>query len=212
MKKIITIICVFIIVLVILYLGKDFYNLNSDFDNSEIKGSPSIIQQKVEPPKPFSFRGIVVGESLENQLPECKDDWYKKTDPCFKRDSYQPDHYDIQLLQDIGFGTVTDIFTINGNIEKISTYTGERDAIQMLNLLVKKYGKPDIYKTDIVQNSFGAKFSSVFAQWQINNINISLMNRVEKIDDGYLIIESKKWKDKISIDKKQKEDDALKKL
>lgn len=162
--------------------------------------------------KPFTFRGIILGAPLDRQLPECQGDWYKKTEPCYRNIDGQFNHYTIEALPDIGFGMLTIVNLIDGNIESISTSTGDRDAQIMIDLLQKKYGKPVIYNTEITQNRMGAKFSRVMVKWKIKNCEILLMTRVSRIDDGLLIITTKKWRDHEAINQKNKEQRALDKL
>ncbi len=157
----------------------------------------------------FSFRGISIGIPLKDQIPECKDDWYAKADPCYSKDMFELNHYEVNLLPGIGFNTVTYIDTIDGNIERITTFLSDESAEKMLHLLKEKYGKPKIYNTSVVQNRMSAKYESFIASWIIKKCDLTLMNRVSKVDDGYLVIESVKWQKQQKEEQKKKEKQAL---
>jgi hypothetical protein len=120
--------------------------------------------------------------------------------------------YEIKNPPDIGFHIETNVNLINDKVENITIYFSADDADKMLNLLKKKYGKPKEFSTGSVQNRMGAKFNRVSAIWDIKDCEIFLIQRLSKIDDGYLFIDSKKYKSYKNEQKNKVAKDALDKL
>ena len=188
--------------------------------------------------KGFSFRGILVGASLDDQMPSCevlkkKDDteqpkkrpepklqkwqgkeWSKEDgELCYKIsdgnrlgfEGYEGS-YDIENLPYLGFHDYTRVSLIDDKVEAIIVSLSDEGSDKMLILLKEKYGKPKTYYTRNVQNRMNAKFKSFIASWVVKRCELLLASRVSEVDDGYLLIQTNKYKgsDKRTEEKKKK--------
>jgi hypothetical protein len=143
--------------------------------------------------KGFSFRGILMAISLEEQMFSCEILKQKKEKGmCYEKRGYA-DGFEITNLPELGFFTSTSVYLIDNKVEKIVTSLSDDGADNMLSLLKKKYGKPKVFNKDIVQNRMGAKFIRFMASWYIRNCELILTNRAGKVDEGILLITTKKY-------------------
>jgi hypothetical protein len=161
--------------------------------------------------KGFIFRGILMGISLEDQMFPC-DKVEGKDDACYKEGYPGGEYYNIKNLSELGFYADTSVYLLEDKVEKIVTGVSDDGADKMLSLLKKKYGKPKIFDKDIIQNRMGAKFGRFTAVWYTKNCELVLSNRAGKVDEGILIITTKKYDQHQNAQKKKGDKKALKNL
>ena len=179
----------------------------------------------------FSFRGIEIGKSLKEQIPECKWNEYTKKygwneyDKWEKETNYNPDKegicwsdknsidigIPISNLPDLGFPAPSHAEEINGKVERIIVTFLEIYADKFLSILESKYGKPKL-NTSKVQNRLGASFDKISATWKVENCTILFMNIYEDIDSGILFITSDTYIELQIKQKKQEIEDSASKL
>jgi len=157
--------------------------------------------------KGFSFRGILIGISLEDQMFPC-DEMGNVKEVCYKG-GYIEGYYEIKNLVSLGFYSDTSVRVLDNKIESIVTTMPNDGADKLLNLLMKKYKKPKIFDKDVVQNRMGARFERFYAIWNIKNCKLTLTNRAHKIDEGIFIIESDKYMKHEKYQDKKREKNAL---
>lgn len=82
---------------------------------------------------------------------------------------------------------------IGGRLEGIVIYTvGYSAQSAALNLLKGKYGDPTTVSTTSEQNAFGARYKNIHAKWRRGDINVVFDGMIDKIDEGRIIINTKK--------------------
>ena len=150
--------------------------------------------------------GLRVGEELS--IGECKVPEFAKTASCYMRDQYMPkDEYGREFgtlwLTDEQQGqnyqedlTVANpsVTLIDGALDAITISTQGDPSSQesVLRLLTSKYGKPSSLRRRILQNAFGAKFSSYIAKWQFNNLGVNFDGGTS-INNGSIEISTPKF-------------------
>jgi len=185
--------------------------------------------------KGFSFRGILMGIPLENQMMSCEEERkirskvidvdddnesptvsekrkkikepqkaremkpsdFESREMCYGTEiSLSPEEtsYSINNLPYLGFHAHTTVYILDNKVERIIAKLSDDGADKMLSLLREKYGKPKAYQTFIVKNRMNSKFKAFSAVWNIKNCELSLFKRLNEINDGYLFIETSKFK------------------
>ena len=92
----------------------------------------------------FTFRGIEIGKSLDQQMTKCPPHSFPYKAMCWLEISSQPKNnlYDIQGLTSLGgFDGIVKVTTIDGKIEYIEMLFADFIASKFLELLEAKYGK-----------------------------------------------------------------------
>jgi hypothetical protein len=93
---------------------------------------------------------------------------------------------------------------VDGNFEGvfISTF-GLKSQDDLLAKLKEKYGDPSEYQEEKMQTMGGAEFDSHVAVWRFDNFVVTFSGTGNRVDDGFIVIETKKqrefiraWKEK----------------
>jgi hypothetical protein len=80
---------------------------------------------------------------------------------------------------------------VEGKLESITLYTYGRDVQEnVFSQLTDKFGQPAALETEELQNSYGAKFSSIKAEWKFSDLDVSFTGIGGKVDSGYVTIET----------------------
>jgi len=75
----------------------------------------------------------------------------------------------------------------DGNLQSIRMITmGEDYQDSLLSQLIEKYGQPTKQDTLPVQNSMGASFKSLNADWNASNLTVSFVGMAYRIDTGMI--------------------------
>jgi hypothetical protein len=166
----------------------------------------------------FSFMGVNMGSSFDEQFKPCSARYVSDEGKCYKVGIYskkpepKSNIYQIENLPWIGVTMSTTAFLLDGNVEALYITTDDKGAEHLLELMKEKYGDPTTFTQRTVTNNAGAKFPSFTARWMIKDCTMTLIRRYQKINDGNLFIMTEKYereqKDKINKSKK----DALDKL
>jgi len=146
--------------------------------------------------KGFKFRDILIGVKLADQMVECRGAGGKV---CYEKawregsPLYQ-NCYNVHNLPELGFIRSTMVCLVDGDIERIDSSVFYDGADELLSLLRTKYGNPHTFTTSVIQNRMGAKFERYIAVWNVKECELLLVNRLDYVDKGSLIIKSQKYK------------------
>jgi hypothetical protein len=82
---------------------------------------------------------------------------------------------------------------VDGNLEGLSLNTmGVQTQARDLGMLIDKYGNPTKSDQATLQNEHGARFQSVSAEWEIDDIVVSYESAHNRFDSGLLHIDTVK--------------------
>lgn len=145
--------------------------------------------------------GITLGESLPQDIEQCGLDNNKY--PCFKgrnHPSIENGLVNLRLSPEIPFLFLKDdsIFCQidGGTVGGIKFILSGRDTERYaLEALIDKYGKPTSYRDVVLENGFGARFSSFESSWSLNNLKIFFFPADSKTRWVYMLTSSGAKKD-----------------
>lgn len=76
----------------------------------------------------------------------------------------------------------------DGIIQEIAIGTKGVEAQQSaFDQLTEKFGKPGLFKPSQVQNAFGAKYDSIYAEWQNAGGVVKFFGTIQRIDGGLIV-------------------------
>ena len=168
-----------------------------------------------ETPPPRDIAGISIGQPAN--LPECEKErsygtihykTFPSNVPCWSHTIFHREN--LVLSQEaempangtlqVGLGSknvpegvydVADIEVIDGKIEGIKLKTfGQSHQEEILSLLANKWGNPTTSNVQQLQNSFGAKFQGIEAQWLFGDFTIAFFGILTKPDEGLIVARS----------------------
>ena len=86
----------------------------------------------------------------------------------------------------------TELHIVNGKIEGVRADTdGHMNQDELLRLLIQKFGPPLHTQDRALQNLMGAKVIGRFASWEWPDLHVSFLGIGNRIDSGYLTVETK---------------------
>ena len=143
----------------------------------------------------FSFRGIEIGKSLDEQMSKCVEGTFPYPKMCWIGIMSDPkkNEYSIDGLPSIDIGSNVEVKTIDGKVECITMDFSYSNADKFLAMLKAKYGEPIIEKS-VIKNRMGTSFDKITATWKIEDCELIFTDKFNRIDSGILLILSKKYK------------------
>ena len=164
----------------------------------------------------FTFRGIEIGKSLQDQMVKCPDygkDWEPIKDVCYRNDPFIKDSHSVDHLPELDFVTITRVKTVNDKIEGIMVELWGNPNFYSVNFdkyyksLTSKYGRRHSYSAKIVKNKTGSKFRKINVIWKMENCTIHLTNIGSDIEHGLLTVTSKVYDKYLQDQSKKKKED-----
>lgn len=181
---------------------------------TEPKPATQISQPEPKPPiqttsqpqlweaEPESLLGIKLGVPVSESYPKCNDNerWDRSQFGATCWVSLFSDTIEIVRPPEIGLRIWSVMgIPIGGLIEKVFFTFDHAYYREMAELLKSKYGPPTTEKIVTLQNRMGASFDSLQLIWVGRNLTLEYHSRATKIDEGAVIITTKKYSESKKI-------------
>ncbi|MGS0625019.1 hypothetical protein ACU8YE_19065 [Ralstonia sp. VS2407] len=141
--------------------------------------------------EPTSFLGFEFGQPLPDTLPACprgdRELAYTTTsclqgsDPIFR----------MWRAPDLGFAYSNSIFLYSGKVASVTLKVNDDSYQALKSLLITRYGPPTNASISTVKSLVGAEFRSEELAWIGTNVDISLYQRYDKVDESAVFVQNK---------------------
>jgi len=153
--------------------------------------------------EPESLLGIKLGVPISESYPKCNERLDRSPSPfgatCWSSFDIAS-HVTIEYPPEIGLRIWSVMgIPIGGLIEKVFFTFDHAYYREMAELLKSKYGPPTTEKIVTLQNRMGASFDSLQLIWVGRNLTLEYHSRATKIDEGAVIITTKKYSESKKI-------------
>jgi len=130
--------------------------------------------------EPASFIGIQINQNLTYQLNECPTDSVPDR-LCYKK-AFE-NYYTLRAVPPLGLhGYSASVITHDSQIREITLTTKIDDYQNIKDLLVRKYGKPQLQGTETVKTKVGATFQNEKLFWEGKSVAILLEKYSDTVD------------------------------
>jgi hypothetical protein len=161
--------------------------------------------------EPDSFMGLRFGQDIRSQILECPPDWYNTSTLC-RREIAAGLHEVLNVrVGDRIFGSVM-ANQISGQMENVMISFSSDRFNEIMEMLTARYGKPTEKSVQPWRSKAGATFNNNTASWRWRNLHISVDERGNKVDEGFLFYSTAAWRASKESERNKTIKDAAKNL